>query len=59
MMIIDERLEAAAKALHALRTDEFPWDELSPMIKDEYRKEARAVINAWQEGAPEVEEYDD
>lgn len=61
MQISDEAVEAGARAVYAhLRLEcPKPWDELKPIWRANYRKEARAVLaaaaphmlaEAWDEG---------
>ena len=56
-MTLDERLKAAAEAIHAKDPDHYdcPWDRLSNIQRQCYLVDARAAIAAFQQGAPEVE----
>jgi hypothetical protein len=56
-----ELLERAAKAVYdevAARAlagnDGLPWVDITDAYRNSWRNVARAAINAWQEGAPEV-----
>jgi len=56
-MTIDERLEAAAKAIYDIqkhsRNRSWSWDILANWQKNPYRAMARAAIVAYQVGTPD------